>query len=790
MQDRYGYSNKSWVRWGFFIGLFVAVTFLIIAEKVAAPEIDKNDYFLIVQDDITRVYPDGHTENLGPVTRTTQFKNEAYVPFVVQLTIPDDFPLGTYYCLRASMQSMKIYVDGELRNVFDNSETRPWGNSQVSGYVFVPIDQSDAGKTLSIETVSSEMYSGTTNEIYMGTYFGICKYILGKYGIELILEIAMLMLALVFIITCIVLAVKSRIHLSLAYIALSMMISSLYLLVDSVIRQLYMPNISLMTDFSLFFALIVWVPHMLYLDGVQKGRHQKKYNFAAGAMITVMVCMMILVPNGAFDAITGIVVGLPLYLCAPSLIVYTLIADIRKGYFKEYKIVGIIYIILFPLQLMQVFSSFVPLPFSPTIFYCIFIIALLIVDLIEEISQLMEARALAREAAYANEAKSNFLANMSHEIRTPINSIMGMGEMILRESNEPEIVGYANIIQSSGKFLLGIINDILDFSKIEAGKMEIVPDEYKSVEMISDLVEILKERAEKKNLKVNLSVSPDIPSVIVGDVVRVKQIILNIISNSVKYTEHGSVTFTADWHSKEDTQGIRITVSDTGIGMKDEEIDKLFDKFARLDTKRNAKTEGTGLGMSIVKYLVSAMDGTLDVSSKYGVGTEITVFIPQKVVDATAMGDFISESRTVHSEKKEYKPLLLAPQASILVVDDVRVNRTVFKALLKQTQIHVDMAGSGKECLEKCENTKYDLIYMDHLMPEMDGIDTFKAIRAGETVNKDTPVIVLTANAISGAKESYEQCGFDEYLSKPVEAMALESSLIRFLPPEKITSFH
>lgn len=784
MNERIGYSNKSWVRWTFFITLALVLLFLVVLEDFAPIEWDKGNHFEVVQDDYIRIYSDGTTENVGQILSTTKFPCEEFEPFVLQLTIPDSIPAGSYYCIRGSMQIVNVYVDDELRAGIDNTDTRFWSQNQISKYLFVPLNQSDAGKKLSIVSVASQMYSGMANDVYFGSQFGILIHILSKYGIELVIEIAMLILSLVLIIACILLAIFKRVHLSLAYIALSMLISSLFLLVDSVIRQFVFSNVSVLTDFSLYFALLSWIPLMMYMDSLQKGRNQKLFNIISAVLLSSMVVLGVLICFSVIDAVLGITIALPLYGTASIFILITMIKDIRNGYFKEYRITGTLYLLLFILQIAQVITSFKPLPVSPTGFYCVVILALLIMDLITEMSQIMEANAKAREAEYANESKSNFLANMSHEIRTPINSIMGMCEMILRESDDEDIVEYANVIQNSGQFLLGIINDILDFSKIEAGKMEIVPDEYDSLTMLSELVDILNERAEKKELNVNLRISPKIPSVLLGDVVRVKQIVLNIISNAVKYTEVGSVTFAATWIQNE-RKGLEIYVKDTGMGMKKEEQEKLFDKFARLDTKKNSTTEGTGLGMSIVKYLISAMNGTIKVDSEYGKGTSIALFIPQEVVDATPMGDFVVESKNVHKNKNNYKPSFTAPTASILVVDDVMINRTVFKALLKQTLLNVDMAESGKECLSKCADKKYDIIFMDHLMPEMDGLETFTALRQSETPNKDTPVIVLTANAISGAKESYENFGFDAYLSKPVKPYALEETLIRFLPADK-----
>lgn len=387
------------------------------------------------------------------------------------------------------------------------------------------------------------------------------------------------------------------------------------------------------------------------------------------------------------------------------------------------------------------------------------------------------------EADRANEAKSSFLANMSHEIRTPINTVIGMNEMILRESSESAIRQYALDARSSANTLLGIINDILDFSKIESGKMEILPVEYELKGMVTDLVHMIQKRAEDKGLELKLDVNPQLPSKLLGDDVRIKQIITNMLTNAVKYTESGSVTLKVDGHRYDNRLQLYVCVEDTGIGMKAEDLDKLFSAFERIEEKRNRNIEGTGLGMSITKRLLNMMDGNLEVVSEYGKGSSFSFVLEQEVVDSTPMGDVMQKEES--NTDYQYKEAFCAPDVKVLLVDDNKMNCKVFKALLKKTQVQVTECYSGAECLQITKTDKFHIIFLDHMMPELDGIETFHLLRQDSTnPNCETPVVVLTANAMSGAREEYLEEGFDAFLAKPIVPNLLEHMLQDMLPKE------
>ena len=417
--------------------------------------------------------------------------------------------------------------------------------------------------------------------------------------------------------------------------------------------------------------------------------------------------------------------------------------------------------------------------------FCIVIIVVLINRLIrwqEEVNrQLLEA---AETAVSAGKAKSMFLAQMSHEIRTPINAVLGMNEMILNESGNPDILEYAANIQSAGRTLLSLINSILDFSKIEDGKMELVQARYETLNLIDDLANMISERAAKKGLELSLDIDPSIPRALYGDDMRLRQIITNLLTNAVKYTASGSIALGMRLlrNGEEDCE-LEISVTDTGIGIREEDIDKLSESFLRLEQERNRSIEGTGLGLSIVQRLLAMMDSKMEVRSVYGHGSTFSFRLTQRVIEREPIGIYGNRRKTARQETR--RRIAFAPDADILVVDDNEMNLKVAKGLLKRSGIAPDMAESGEKCLEMTARKRYDLIFLDHMMPGMDGVETLRALRERGDLPETTAVVALTANAVAGAREEYLRAGFRDYLSKPIEMDELEQMLARHLPENK-----
>ena len=427
----------------------------------------------------------------------------------------------------------------------------------------------------------------------------------------------------------------------------------------------------------------------------------------------------------------------------------------------------------------------------------------------EEQKQAYETRVLKLEkeaADQANKAKSDFLAEMSHEIRTPINAVLGMNEMILRECDRTgeetsaeaqeeafrNISDYAANIENAGNSLLSIINDILDFSKIEAGRMEITEGNYELSSLLNDVSNMVSFRAREKGLEYSLTVDQAIPDALYGDKVRVRQIITNLLSNAVKYTDRGTIQMQVrsieKTYSAGDPVTLEITVRDTGIGIRDEDKEKLFTQFQRVDLERNSSVEGTGLGLAITQRLLTMMGGTISVESTYGKGSAFTITLPQKVVSCEPLGEIRIEGARNGEETVRNRESFRAPDARILVVDDSRMNIEVTVGLLKKTGLQTDTAQACTEALKLMETTAYDVIIMDQRMPGMDGTELLHRLHEMKNgPNEKTPVICMTADAIIGARERYIAEGFTDYLPKPVSGDTLQKTLLKYLPPEKVT---
>lgn len=740
-----------------------------------------------------RVMEDGRLLEFRPPFRCQAKKGET-VTMVTRVPRSDK---GTYLCFRSAKQDMFFYVDGTLRQQYTTRNTRLFGNANAMAYVFFPIREEDAGKPLVIVTYTDTSYSGEVFAVYQGSQMGIWKTIAGKYGLELVVAFLMIVLSLVVLCACMVLFLYYRKSLELFYLSCGIFIAGLWEIANSEFRQLFFSNLSVVNDLAFCAIMLMPLAFLQYINEVQ-GRRYKRWilpmeliHLAVFAICTSLHCTHLV-------DYTNMVVEMDA-LCVVSIVLMaaTMVMDWRTGDILKYRLVAIGMIFAFIASIAQIIIYYQRTNIFNGAVFGGGLIILLLFAVAHTINKIIAVEKQNQQARMEGEAKGRFLANMSHEIRTPINTVLGLDTMILRESSESAIRQYALDIQSAGQSLLSLINDTLDISKIESGKMEIVQVEYSLAELLHDVDNMIRVRANKKGLSLKMAVDEDLPGRLYGDDMRIRQILVNLLSNAVKYTREGAVTLrltgTKEYIKPEKAASLEhlqpcialhFSVEDTGIGIRKEDQDKLFTDFKRLDQKQNRSIEGTGLGLSITTNLLELMDSRLEVESEYGRGSVFSFTLRQGIRGRKTLGELALEL-----EKKgfdyQYQVSFQAPEAKILVTDDKEMNRKVLRSLLKQTKVQVDEAQNGESCLMMASEQHYDLILLDHRMPHMDGCETLHRLK--EQTNSpcaDTPVIALTAHAMAGAREWYLNEGFDDYLSKPVDAVLLEKMVARYLPVE------
>ncbi len=710
--------------------------------------------------------------------------------------LPEEIKEGTYLCFRSAKQKMRFFIDGRQIMQYDTDADRVTGMIDPAAYVFVPISVNDAGKELYIETQTDSSYSGYVYRIHIGSQMGIWKDIVSGYGGVFFIAILLLILSIFFIVTSVALSYLYRQEVELIYMAGGIFIAALWELANCEFRQLFFPNLSVPNDLSFYAVMLLPLAFLQYVNILQKGRYRRMFLTASLLDVCVALPCAVLHIRKIVDFTDTITLLDLTALLSIGVIFVGLLRDIRAHRIKEYRAVAVGLLLAIVCAIIQIISYFQHINIFNGVTLELGMLCLLFSASYHTFSGILMEERERQKAKMEADAKGRFLAHMSHEIRTPVNAVLGLDTMILRESKDLNIKQYAMDIRNAGQNLLSIINDILDISKIESGKMEIVPVEYDLSVLIHDVWNMIHVRAEDKGLELSFDVQEDLPLKLYGDDVRIRQILINLLSNAVKYTEKGSVTLRITGEAAEpDTNRagesggaegalfrLHVRVRDTGIGIKDEDLDRLFTDFERIDEERNRNVEGTGLGMSITTQLLDLMGSRLEVESEYGRGSAFSFVLEQKALSDEPLGDW---TKRIGSQAKEYEyhAAFTAPKAKILVVDDKEMNRRVFKHLLKAMRVQIDEAADGWQCLKMTEKKKYDLIFLDHMMPGIDGCETLKRMRAQEK-NKTTYTVALTANVIAGVREMFYAEGFDEYMAKPIDPDQLEHLLFTVLPEE------
>ena len=707
---------------------------------------------------------------------------------IIENTVPAEY-LGKTISFLSADKTVKITVAGEVVYTFGLSDKRLFGHTPGSVMVFADIPQDCTDGKIQIEMCSPyENYAAYITDIFVAerdvAILDFLKQKLFDIGCTMII----LVIAIVLLILASVQKMTRKQTGGVEYMGVYLLLMSIYHLIETKVPGIFYGNQTLYSNL----VFIILMTGTLFVEAY--------FYEAMPEVRKVMRGMMALsianVGIQLFLQLTNILDFMRMASISHMLIILlvlvgsiSLFRSVRKERSAELVLQFFGIICMMGGALVDVLRSYIikvgDLGKYSRYGVCIFAVCILITYMRKMMQEHVKFVEQAKnDAIAANVAKSRFLANMSHEIRTPINGILGMDTMLLKECKDDNIREYAKNIQSAGQLLLSIINDILDISKIESGKFEILPVEYELFSVLNDCCNMAKSRLEDKQIAFEMQINPQLPSRLYGDEVRIRQIINNLLSNAAKYTVEGRVTLSMDFEKREDSRiQLRVSVEDTGIGIREEDLGKLFESFTRVDEKRNRNIEGTGLGLNLTKNLAELMNGDISVESTYGKGSCFTVKIEQKIVDAAPIGDFAERYQNFLKVSDEKTVSLLAPEAEILVVDDVEMNLKVVKGLLKETKIQIDTATGGLECLECVKKKHYDIIFLDHMMPEPDGVETLRRMnQMTDNLNMDTPVIMLTANAIVGAREEYISAGFNDYLTKPIQEDRLLEMLLKYLP--------
>lgn len=734
---------------------------------------------------------------------------------ILENTIPKEY-FGMTMSFLSADKTLKVWLDGEAVYEFGVSDVRGFGQTPGSVVNFIDIPYSLAEGKIRIEMCSPyDNYSAYISTVTIGKRDVLILKLITDNIFRIVCNLVIFVCGIIFFLLFIIQKLSGQDTGGMQYLCGYCVVASLYYIIETKTMHIFYGN---QTMYSvLVFLCLMMMPFFigLYYGNGVFSNYKKRWNVLLGLIcVNILVQMVLQLFNivdfmkmsffsHALIAITVLVVAVSylnisktkkdksitlgiialLFMGAGGTIDIVRMYVIAVGDMGKYSRLGTT--VFSFIMLYQHFSQVIR-GYAHNVEENARLLQNEMEFMEKKNEQLRKASELAEEARQdaiaANAAKGKFLAHMSHEIRTPINAVLGMDTMILRESKDMQIKEYALDIQNAGQNLLALINDILDFSKIESGKLEIINVEYDFSSLIHDISNMIKAKAESKKLELCIHVDENLPSKLLGDDVRVRQVLVNLLNNSVKYTQEGTVTLNVDGRIEGRKAVIDFSVVDTGIGIKEEDISKLFQEFERIEEKRNRNIEGTGLGINITTQLLLLMGSRLNVESTYGKGSRFYFTLEQQIVDSTPVGN-LEERIKQQSTEYSYMATFTAPDAKILVVDDNATNLKVFVSLLKYTKVNVDVADSGKACLELVSEKAYDLIFLDHMMPEMDGIETLHRMKQLEnSLCTNTPIVALTANAITGAKEMYLSEGFDAFLPKPINPEKLEQMILRLLP--------
>lgn len=708
-----------------------------------------------------------------------------------------------YLCFRVKAQDVSVYVNGEL--FYQNSYNEKYRDHARQMYL---LHQMQVGGIQKGDRITIELSTANANYFNLqfpaiGDRYALVMYIMNKSGKSLGICVIAIIIIIINIVTSYSPILAEKLHdvKSLNRLTMFLVLAVIYLSTDSGCMEIFIERTAVISWFNCMSMILLPIPFILFTKSAFFPG-QKRYEVLAIfnlALCAVSVCSFILFASNmaTFFIYVHILIALDIAACILSFIQERTVPAPEV-------IVGFSAVMVTAMASVVAYWKGIIAPASIIFGYGLLIFSVCMIVWImksryefnsmrNEVDHVLMEREK-KAAEEASEQKSRFLSHMSHEIRTPLNAMLGMNELIMHETKDESIRKYADNIQSAGRTLLALINDVLDFSKIETGKMDVVETNYSLSSVLNDVVLMTQGKACDKELEFRLDVDGQIPDVLRGDEIRIKQIILNLMTNAVKYTNEGwiqlSVSMKTQSQYLDDENGILVVcVSDSGIGIREEEKVKLFKEFERLDQQKNRSIEGSGLGLSITSRLVAIMNGRISVESVYGKGSAFTVEIPQRIVSRSPIGNYKKRFELLSNEKKDSQEKqgeslenMRFTGKSVFVVDDNEMNLDVIASILEMLDIRVERAGGGQEAINCLDRKRFDLILTDDMMPEVDGKQVMLHLHENrDSKNHTTPIVVLTANAVAGAREEYMSLGFDAYMTKPIDIDVLQKILIKYL---------